>query len=388
MAERRMFAKTIVLSDAFLDMPCSARCLYMTLGMVADDDGFVNNPRSVMRQSGATDDDMKLLVAKKFVLIFDSGVIVIKHWRINNYLRGDRYVSTKYIDERSELEIDENGGYKRMESEDVAQIEAPKTSDLRKRAYEMSDLPYSFEYKIRQSFSGSKCPYCGCKMDLTEKSSTAPTIQHNKPISKGGKHELDNISVLCKTCNVSLQNQETGPLNNEDVKVVWNHICNNPTIDYYGIAEKILGIPVGTPVGIPDQGYTGKDRIVKDSIVKDNLSIIPEVPDGTPDPTPKEESKKRYGQNGKVLLTDAEYQRLMDEFGSEQTEKAIQYLDGYIVEKGYKSKSHNLSIRRWVFEAIAERERRKPNAKARVPLGCSGNPGEAEIEAVRRLMEE
>lgn len=111
MAERRMFAKTIVLSDAFLDMPLGARCLYMTLGMVADDDGFVNNPRSIMRQCGATDDDMKILIAKRFVLIFDDGVIVIKHWRINNYLRADRYTETKYKKDKSLLSVEENGSY-------------------------------------------------------------------------------------------------------------------------------------------------------------------------------------------------------------------------------------------------------------------------------------
>lgn len=111
MAERRMFAKTIVLSDAFLDMPMSARCLYFTLGMLADDDGFVNQPRSIMRQCGASDDDMKLLIAKKFVLVFENGVIVIKHWRINNYLRNDRYKETLYGENKDLLEVDENGGY-------------------------------------------------------------------------------------------------------------------------------------------------------------------------------------------------------------------------------------------------------------------------------------
>lgn len=112
MAERRMFAKTIVLSDAFLDMPLGSRALYMTLSMVADDDGFVNSPRSVMRQCGSTDDDMKVLIAKKFIIPFDSGVIVIKHWRINNYLRSDRYQETKYIEEKSHLYVDEKGAYK------------------------------------------------------------------------------------------------------------------------------------------------------------------------------------------------------------------------------------------------------------------------------------
>ena len=111
MAERRMFAKTIVLSDAFLDMPMSARCLYFTLGMLADDDGFVNSPKSIMRQCGSTEDDLKILLAKKFLLAYESGIIVIKHWRINNYLRNDRYIETKYTEEKAALVLDEKGTY-------------------------------------------------------------------------------------------------------------------------------------------------------------------------------------------------------------------------------------------------------------------------------------
>lgn len=111
MAERRMFAKTIVTSDAFLDMPLSARCLYFTLGMFADDDGFVNNPKSIMRQVGACTDDLNLLLLKRFILSFESGVIVIKHWRIHNYIRSDRYKETKYIEEKSTLMLDDKGAY-------------------------------------------------------------------------------------------------------------------------------------------------------------------------------------------------------------------------------------------------------------------------------------
>ncbi len=111
MAERRMFAKTIILSDAFLDMPLSARCLYFTLGMLADDDGFVNNPKSIMRQVGASTDDLNLLMCKKFVLTFESGVVVIKHWRVHNLIRKDRYNETKYVKEKSTLYLDENNAY-------------------------------------------------------------------------------------------------------------------------------------------------------------------------------------------------------------------------------------------------------------------------------------
>lgn len=111
LAERRMFAKTIVTSDAFLDMPLSARCLYFTLGMFADDDGFVNNPKSIMRQVGASQDDLNLLLVKRFILAFESGVIVIKHWKIHNYIAKDRYKETKYIEEKSTLMLDEKGAY-------------------------------------------------------------------------------------------------------------------------------------------------------------------------------------------------------------------------------------------------------------------------------------
>ena len=117
MAERRMFAKTIVLSDDFLDMPLSARCLYFTLGMLADDDGFVNSPKSIMRQCGASKDDMRILISKRFVILFESGIIVIKHWRINNYLRSDRYSETKYLEEKTHLSLNENGSY-HLESQD------------------------------------------------------------------------------------------------------------------------------------------------------------------------------------------------------------------------------------------------------------------------------
>ena len=111
MAERRMFSKTIIDSDAFLDMPLSAQSLYFHLSMRADDDGFVNNPKKVQRMIGASDDDLKLLIAKSFLIPFDSGIVVIKHWRIHNYIQKDRYKETVYTEEKQCLEIKENKAY-------------------------------------------------------------------------------------------------------------------------------------------------------------------------------------------------------------------------------------------------------------------------------------
>ena len=111
MPERRMFTQKIVDSDAFLDMPLSTQALYFHLNMRADDDGFVNNPKRIQRLIGAADDDLKVLIAKRFILTFETGVIVIKHWRMHNLLRKDRYTPTQYQEEMETLEIKENGAY-------------------------------------------------------------------------------------------------------------------------------------------------------------------------------------------------------------------------------------------------------------------------------------
>ena len=111
MAERRMFAKCITESDAFLDMPLSTQALYFHLGMVADDDGFVSSPKKITRSISASEDDLKLLIAKRFILTFESGVVVIKHWKMNNYIAKDRYKPTVYTEEKALIELKDNNSY-------------------------------------------------------------------------------------------------------------------------------------------------------------------------------------------------------------------------------------------------------------------------------------
>ncbi len=111
MADKRMFSKAIIDSDMFLDMSLSTQALYFHLNMRADDDGFVNNPKKIQRMIGSAPDDMNILLAKGFIIQFGSGVCVIKHWRIHNYLRKDRYKETIYKEEKSQLYIEENKAY-------------------------------------------------------------------------------------------------------------------------------------------------------------------------------------------------------------------------------------------------------------------------------------
>lgn len=149
MAERRMFAKTIVTSDAFLDLPMSARCLYFTLGMFCDDDGFCNNPKSIMRQIGASADDMNVLIAKKFILTFESGVIVIKHWKIHNYIQSDRYHPTKYQEEKAMLSLDENKSYTLSHKADTPCIQdvSKVDTEVRDRLGKVKDKDRYGEFK-------------------------------------------------------------------------------------------------------------------------------------------------------------------------------------------------------------------------------------------------
>lgn len=111
MAGRRMFTDKVVESDAFTDMPLSAQALYFHFNMEADDDGFVNNPKRICRSLGASEDDLKILIGKRFLLSFESGIIAIKHWRMHNLLRKDRYTETQYKDEKNMLILKENGAY-------------------------------------------------------------------------------------------------------------------------------------------------------------------------------------------------------------------------------------------------------------------------------------
>ena len=128
MAERRMFAKTIIDSDAFLEMPLSTQALYFHLGMRADDDGFVNSPRKIARLVSCSDDDLKLLIAKKFIIPFESGVVVIKHWKIHNYIRSDRYKETPYTEEKALLKLKDNNAYTLGIPNDIPMVDPGKDS--------------------------------------------------------------------------------------------------------------------------------------------------------------------------------------------------------------------------------------------------------------------
>lgn len=147
MSEKRMFSKQIVESDAFLDMPLSTQALYFHLGMAADDDGFINAPKRIQRGIGSSDDDLKLLITKNFVIPFETGVVVIKHWLINNYIRKDRKRDTAYPEEMSKLAIKDNGAY-RLATDRQLTGNCPESGSIDKNSID--------KYKLSSSSKGGK----------------------------------------------------------------------------------------------------------------------------------------------------------------------------------------------------------------------------------------
>jgi len=159
-AQRRMFSKKVTDTDVFLDMPLSTQALYFHLNMHADDDGFIDNTKTIQRMIGSSDDDRKLLVAKQFLLPFENGVVVIKDWRVHNYIRKDTYNQTMYPNELEQLNINDSGQYERQDllpyterprdvDETLTQVRLGKDrlGKDRKDILSSSDEPDSVPYK-------------------------------------------------------------------------------------------------------------------------------------------------------------------------------------------------------------------------------------------------
>ena len=158
MAQKRMFDKIITNDDNFLEMPNSTQALYFHLSMNADDDGFVNNWKSIMKITGTKEDDLKILISKSYLIPFDSGIIVIKHWRINNYLRGDRYRPTQFQKEFNMLENHENKAYQLKSEWSTAGIPMvnPDKNRIEKNREEENSIDKSNQLANADSFAQSQ----------------------------------------------------------------------------------------------------------------------------------------------------------------------------------------------------------------------------------------
>lgn len=175
-----MFTKRITESDAFLDMPSSTQMLYFHFSMNADDDGFVNNPKKIQKMCGASDDDFKLLIAKSFIILFDSGIIVIKHWKMHNYIQTDRYRPTDYLEEKSMLGIKSNKAY---------------TLDVSKMDTECIQNGYIGKVSIGKDSIG-KDSEGECVREEKAKCFYPPTIDEVKQYCEERKNNIDPMAFI------------------------------------------------------------------------------------------------------------------------------------------------------------------------------------------------
>lgn len=153
MARRRMFSLDVVDTDAFLDLPASSQSLYFHLGMRADDDGFISSPRRIASTVNASADDLKLLIAKGFIIPFASGVCVVRDWKINNYIQRDRYTPTLYAEEKSQLESGKNGRYLPLDTKCIQTVSKPDTQERIELGYISSPTAQSTDKGYDVSFS-------------------------------------------------------------------------------------------------------------------------------------------------------------------------------------------------------------------------------------------
>lgn len=216
MADKRMFSKTIIDSDAFLEMPLSTQALYFHLSMRADDEGFINNPRKIQRMIGSSEDDLKLLIAKRFLILFDSGVIVIKHWKIHNYIQNDRFKETVYLEEKAQLTIKKNKAYTLLDTnciQDGYTLE-PQISIDKNSIDKYIDLTFIDDVIDKVKLTQEKYDKLCTKYtkELVDKEILA--LDAYIVNGKGGKYK-DHYRTLNTWCN---KNKESTPVNNKQQK--------------------------------------------------------------------------------------------------------------------------------------------------------------------------
>lgn len=237
MAERRMFSKNIIDSDMFLDMPTSSQCLYFHLAMRADDDGFINNPKKIQRMMGASDDDLKLLIAKSFIIPFESGIVVIKHWKIHNYIQKDRYKETIYLNEKSLLAENESKEYtldadyaqaKIDKCQDRVDASESKSSKSRRKATEVAPIPTLTQLENRFSSILSKAILDWCTYKQQRHENYTPIglksllTQIEKNAKQYGEQAVIDLIYDCMSSNWK------GIIFDKLKKIQDSYIQNNP----------------------------------------------------------------------------------------------------------------------------------------------------------------
>lgn len=211
MAQRRMFSRKITESDQFLDMPMSSQSLYFHINMQADDDGFVGNVKTIKRMIGASDDDLKLLISKRFLIPFDTGIVVIRDWKIHNYIQKDRYTETFYKHEKAMLETTDNKQYQVMDTKCIQDVSSMDTQ-VRLGKDRLGKDRLEIELEIDKEQTSNKLPEKDLKSDFesiwkeypNKKGKAKAFTAYKKAIKDGVDNQtiIDGISAYKKEIEI------------------------------------------------------------------------------------------------------------------------------------------------------------------------------------------
>ena len=221
MADRRMMTKKVIHSDAFMDMPISTQNLYFYLLLDADDDGFVNSPKKIQRMIGAMDDDTKLLLAKKFIISFDSGIIVIKHWKMHNYIQKDRYKPTAHLEEKSKLTLKDNNVYT-MDTECIqdGRVGKVRLGKVRLGKESIEATKTSFDFLSCWNHMAKECGIS--KIQSITKSRKSKLTKRYKDIE-------DFEDTFLTACELIAQSNFLQGVNNQGWSVTFDWLISNDT---------------------------------------------------------------------------------------------------------------------------------------------------------------
>ncbi|MBU3145746.1 phage replication initiation protein [Clostridium sp. CF012] len=258
MAQKRMFSLKIIDTDLFLEMPVSSQLLYFQLSMRADDDGFVSSPNKIIKMVNCSSDDLKILIAKNFIIPFESGVCVIIHWRIHNYIQNDRYQETLYEQEKAYLEED-NGAYKLMDTECIqdgynldtqvrlgkVRIDEVSKDKSIKKTFEIIITEFTENEELKKTIIEFMKMRKSIKKALTEKALELILKKLN------GLTSLDNEKIQILNNSIMSSWQGVFPLKDEKSKTTSNNYGRNKNqfvencpardYDFKELEEKLLG---------------------------------------------------------------------------------------------------------------------------------------------------
>lgn len=309
MAEKRMFSKQIIDSDTFLEMPLSTQALYFHLSMRADDDGFLNNAKKVMKIIGANQNDYDLLVAKSFVIQFPDGICVIKHWRINNYLRKDRYTETIYQEEKAHLTVQPNGRY-----------------SLRNSTESLVDLPFGIPV-VDQSDTQNSIDKNREEKNSIDKYNSVSVDTDDYSYTKNS-----NVSNLDHVLNNNVHPDSDYVLENKDL-----YQCLKEWMEYKDGKKPKSNNHYGTEIGLKktitqfvfgyrEYGIGALKKVVDESmtnnysgVIWDRLSRLPK------NPKPAVEQKGKSDNNDRFACLEPSFRKMLEDAGAIYDGQGLDY---------------------------------------------------------------